>query len=253
MLLTQKCLKVIHTYTFGRHFQLALKMHISIYACILLMTVWCLRDRNASNIDITWQLAPVHDRTSLPVCISERTPPAPSRTPHNLPTAALQRTWPPLTSQHHHLTITVRTSPGFFIHYRIFLDFLRLFPSKPWIWLICPGFPWGAHCIMYRQMDDDKMLSGFWIRNQIDFAGVSNAVYFTREVASYCVAHERHMRSISITARRTSGGLRDVWRDYPMVNVQEVRVVLFLSDECKHNSSNTDFTEPLTFTESTRR
>lgn len=130
-----------------------------------------------------------------------------------------------------------------------------LFPCKPWIWLICPGFPWGAHCIMYRQMDDNKRLSGFWIRNQIDFAGVSNAVYFTREVASYCVAHERHMRSISIiiTARRTSGGLRDVWRDYPMVNVQEVRVVLFLSDECKHNSSNTDFTEPLTFTESTRR
>lgn len=111
------------------------------------------------------------------------------------------------------------------------------------------------YSLMYRQMDYNKRLSGFWIRNQIDFAGVSNAVYFTREVASYCVAHERHMRSISIiiTARRTSGGLRDVWRDYPMVNVQEVRVVLFLSDECKHNSSNTDFTEPLTFTESTRR
>lgn len=45
------------------------------------------------------------------------------------------------------------------------------------------------YSLMYRQMDDNKRLSGFWIRNQIDFAGVSNAVYFTREVASYCVAH----------------------------------------------------------------
>lgn len=137
------------------------------------------------------------DLSWLPGCTSERTPPAPSRTPHNLQPAALQRTWPPETQTTHlnhyisiwPITLTtaitgwclLETTTGF-IHYSIYMRF----------------------CFHGNDLTGDEMntvwRTGGWtiikgflvseIRGQIDFISVSNAVYCTCEVATYCFAYE---------------------------------------------------------------
>lgn len=105
------------------------------------------RDRNTSNKEIMWH---THGLGSLPVCISGRTHPAPSRTPHSLQTAAPRRTWPPETQN------------------------TRASSEHAHVWLTCVLRD--AHCVTYVT-GGWTMIKGFLvseIRGQIDFIGVSH-------------------------------------------------------------------------------